>query len=315
MKLSHLNALRALEASVRLGSFRAAAIELNVTAAAVGQQVKKLEAAVGVTLLERTPNGFVPTGLAHQVAEQLTTGFRSLADALDFMTQDNEPDLLSVSVVPSIAEYWLAPRLPEFWQANPGIDLRLDSTSTILDPAETHFNFALRYGPEAPGQGNSVDLFTDYLLPVCTPDLAARIDPDRRLTPFGDVTLLHTTASTSDPRWLDWPGWCKALGYQVADFGAGAKFTYTTMAIRAMFAGHGVHLCQLSVALPALLQGRLSAPFGHSHCVRVGYPYRLVSFTPTRQKTIHKTFREWIFGHAAQTEHEIQRFVGKTCTE
>jgi LysR family transcriptional regulator, glycine cleavage system transcriptional activator len=310
MKLSHLNALRALEASVRLGSFRAAGTELNVSPAAVGQQVKKLEEAVGLVLLERTPNGFAPTALANQVADQLTIGFRNVADAFEILTQGNEPDRLSVSVVPSIAEYWLAPLLPEFGQANPGIDLRLDSTSTILNPAESHFNFALRYGPESPGQGEAMDLFTDYLLPVCTPDLAARIAPENRSAPFGDVALLHTDPSTGDPRWLDWPGWCTALGYHDADFGAGAKFTYTTLAIRAMFAGHGMHLCQLSVALPALLQGRLSAPFGKSHCIRVGYPYRLVSFNPTRQLTVHKRFREWIVEQAAQTEREIQDFVG-----
>ena len=282
---------------------------MNVTAAAVGQQVKKLEAVVGISLLARTPNGFIPSALASRVAHQLTMGFGNIADAFDLMVASNEPNRLSISVVPSIAEYWLAPRLPDFWQANPGIDLRIDSTSTILNPAEAHFTFALRYGPEAPEQGTSIDLFKEYLLPVCTPEIAARIDPENHVNPFGDVTLLHTDPSTSDAMWLDWPGWCKVRGYHGADFSAGVKFTFTTLAIRAMLAGHGVHLCQLSVALPAILTGRLSAPFGNSQLIPVGYPYRLVSFGGARELEIHKRFKQWIAAEAAQADRDNQTFI------
>lgn len=309
MKLTHLNALRALEASIRLGSFRSAAREMNVTAAAVGQQVKKLEEAVGLELLERTRNGFVPTVLARQVAGQLETGFHHIAEALDLMAQGSDPARLSISIVPTIAEYWFAPRVPVFSQASPGIDLRLDSTSTILNPAQSHFDFALRYGPEAPGPGKSIDLFPEYLVPVCTPDLAERIDPENDSEPFGDVPLLHTAPSTSDPNWSDWPKWSTTMGYNGVDVGSGAKFTYTTLALRAMFAGHGVHLAQLSIVLPALREGRLVAPFDAGHCVRTGYPYRLVCFDSKRLSPIHKSFVDWIVAEAELTSAELDEYL------
>ena len=309
MKLNHLNALRAFEASVRLGSFRAAASEMNVTAAAVGQQVKKLEEAVGLELLERTPNGFVPTILARQVASQLETGFHHIADALDLMAQGSDPARLSISIVPTIAEYWFAPRVPVFWQANPAIDLRLDSTSTILNPAQSHFDFALRYGPETPGPGKSIDLFPEYLIPVCTPDLAERIDPENETNPFGDVPFLHTAPSTSDPNWPDWPQWCTTMGYHGVDIDSGARFTYTTLALRSMYAGNGVHLAQLSILLPALREGRLVAPFDAGHCVRTGYPYRLVCFDSKRLSPIHKSFVDWIVAEAELTGAELDEYL------
>ena len=56
-KAVHLNALRALEASARHQSFSAAADELNVTPAAVGQLVRSLEDAVGFPLFHRKPSG------------------------------------------------------------------------------------------------------------------------------------------------------------------------------------------------------------------------------------------------------------------
>ena len=55
MKLSHLNGLRALEATLRKGTFSAAAKELGVTVAAIGQQLRNLEEYLGVTLFERLP--------------------------------------------------------------------------------------------------------------------------------------------------------------------------------------------------------------------------------------------------------------------
>ena len=311
MKLSHLNALRALEASVRLGSFRAAARELNVSPAAVGQRIKGFEEAAGVRMLERTHNGFVPSLLARQVAAELGIGFRHIASALEMAAPSSGKASLSISVVPSIAENWLVPRLPDFLQANPAMDLRLDSTSTILNPAEADFDFALRYGPEAPSEGESIDLFPEYLLPVCTPDLAARIRPDDAQDPFRGVVLLHTDPSTSDPDWLDWPRWCEAMGYGGADAGSGAKITYTTLALRAMFAGHGVHLAQLSIALPRLLDGRLAAPFDRRMCVKTGFRYRLVAFDPQRQTTIQKGFSDWVQREAAGTSKQLAAFVGE----
>lgn len=311
MKLSHLNALRALEASVRLGSFRAAAEELNVTPAAVGQQVKKLEDAIGQELLVRTHNGFVPTFLAEAAAERLTSGLQQVSDALELLNRGRDQATLSVSIVPTIAEYWLAPRLPAFWQANPGIELRLDSTSSMVDPVQSHFDFALRYGPETPEPGQSVDLFPEYLLPICVPELADRIDPSDRMNPLRGVTLLQPDRSTVDPDWLDWTRWCQVMGYSGGDFAAGPKFTYTTLALRAMFAGHGIHLAQLSIVLPALSQGRLVAPFGAGSCVRTGFPYRLVAFNSKRPNRVLDGFRDWILAEAARTREELADFVGR----
>ena len=75
MKLSHLNALRAFEAVLRTGSFRAAADELGVTTAAVGQQIRGLEAFIGRSLFSRTSAGAHPTDDATRLKARLTSGF------------------------------------------------------------------------------------------------------------------------------------------------------------------------------------------------------------------------------------------------
>ena len=82
MKLSHLNALRALEATLRCGTFSAAADELGVTVGAIGQQLRGLEDYLGLRLFDRLPSGVRPTVEAREVAEQLTMGFGAVDEAL-----------------------------------------------------------------------------------------------------------------------------------------------------------------------------------------------------------------------------------------
>ena len=60
--LPPLNAIKAFEASARLGGFVAAARELGVTPAAISLQVRNLEAHLGVALFERRSNGVTLTG-------------------------------------------------------------------------------------------------------------------------------------------------------------------------------------------------------------------------------------------------------------
>ena len=106
--LSHLNALRALEAAVRHGSFTGAAMELGATLAAVGQQVRKLEKALGQELLVRHANGFEATPIAISATEKLQSGFEELREALAMMTGSKASNRVFVTVTPSIGERWLA---------------------------------------------------------------------------------------------------------------------------------------------------------------------------------------------------------------
>lgn len=79
MRISHLNALRALEATLRLGSFTKASQELGITPAAVGQRVRLLEEYLGVVLFERSGAGIRPTTKAQEVEKKLTEGFINIA--------------------------------------------------------------------------------------------------------------------------------------------------------------------------------------------------------------------------------------------
>jgi DNA-binding transcriptional LysR family regulator len=79
--LPPLNALRAFEAAARHLSFKLAAHELHVTPAAVGQQVKSLEARLGVRLFERLHKQLILTAAGQAFLPEVSGGFRRIADA------------------------------------------------------------------------------------------------------------------------------------------------------------------------------------------------------------------------------------------
>ncbi|MCK1396676.1 LysR family transcriptional regulator [Bradyrhizobium sp. 4] len=79
--LPPLNALRAFEAAARHLSFKLAAYELHVTPAAVGQQVKALEARLGVQLFERLHKQLILTAAGQAYLPGVSEGFRHIAEA------------------------------------------------------------------------------------------------------------------------------------------------------------------------------------------------------------------------------------------
>lgn len=307
--LPHLNALRALEASVRHGSFAAAATELGVTPAAIGQQVRKLEAALGRQLLNRQANGFEPTATALSAAAKLASGFDDLREALVIMKGRVTPNRVFVTVTPTIGERWLAPRLSHFLARRSEVDLRIDSTPYVLYQTSPDFDFAIRYDRPGASGYEEIALFDEILIPVCTPAVAARIGPTDCADCLCEAPLLHVDRSTDDPDWLHWEEWGRKFGYEIPTRRQSLHITFTTMALRALYDGHGLHLAQLSITLPDLLSGRLVAPFGVSTCVRPGYPYCLVRMNAGRETPVLRAFRDWIIYEARTTQDEMDAYL------
>ena len=107
---NHLNALRAFEAAARHLSYVAAADELNVTPAAVGNLVRGLEAIVGVELFHRSPAGparLVLTDAARAVLPELQAGFDHLTAAFERLKQFRGQITISLTVPPAFADKWL----------------------------------------------------------------------------------------------------------------------------------------------------------------------------------------------------------------
>ncbi|WP_303979147.1 LysR family transcriptional regulator [Dongia mobilis] len=111
-RMPMLPALRAFEAVARLGSVRAAASELHVTPAAVSQQVKAMEADLGVQLIRRRGNALELTEAARAGSDTLSAGFRLLVEAVRQFRDHRMSPQIRLSVDPTLAASWLIARLP-----------------------------------------------------------------------------------------------------------------------------------------------------------------------------------------------------------
>ena len=157
-----LASLRAFAAFAETGSVVAAGEALNVTHAAISQQLRALERHMGLALLDRTGRSLALTGDGEQLAQALSLGFGAIAGAVQELTGRDAARPVHISATPSFAANWLMPRLPAFRMAHPGIDLMIDPSAAIVPLAPGGIDVALRYG-----DGNWPGL--DSTLLICTP--------------------------------------------------------------------------------------------------------------------------------------------------
>lgn len=294
MRLRHLNALRAVETVLRRGSLAAAADEMGVTPAAVAQQVRTLEAALGRALFARRPGGLVPSADARAAAPRLTSALSTLSEILAELDARDEDRRLGVTLPESFAENWFTPRVSGFFAHVPGVDLRLDASNRRQDLAGSAFQFAIRYAPPPEAGLAHDDLFGDCVLPVCAPEFALRhgLSPDR--PSLDAVPLIHLDNRTPDPDWADWPTWCACFGVTFEPAATGMRFSRVASGLQAALSGQGLVLCGLVEASEAVSSGRLVVPFGLQRSVATGYRYRLLWLRDRRFTPVQEAFRTWV---------------------
>lgn len=140
-----LNSLRAFSALAETGSYTKAGEALNVTHAAVMQQIKALEAFFGVQLASRSGRGVALTEDGKVLARDLEAGFRQIAQGVEALANLQHARPLHVTMSPVFAVKWLMPRLADFQQGHPEITLLLNPTGMIVDLERDGMDVAIRY--------------------------------------------------------------------------------------------------------------------------------------------------------------------------
>ena len=131
-RLPPLNALRAFEASARLGSFVAAASELRVSAAAVSQQVRRLEQYLDTPLFQRLARGLTLTDQGRDYLPELSAGFDLLGESTTRLRAKRADGVLTITTLAGFANGWLLPRLHRFRACAPRIDIVLRTSRQVL---------------------------------------------------------------------------------------------------------------------------------------------------------------------------------------
>lgn len=287
--LPPLNALRAFEAAGRHANFRRAADELGVTQGAVAQQVRALEALLGLRLFHRQPRGLALTGAGRRYLPAVSRALDMLAEATDSLAPREA--VVTISATPSFATKWLVPRLGGFAAAHPDIRLRIDAADRLADFQTDGVDIAVRLGQPPFGPGlDATPLFASRLIAVCHPDLAAGPPPIAAPADLRPHVLLEDTHG-------QWPLFLEeALGEAPGWVPRSTVFSQTTLAIDAALARQGVALCVKPFVASDLAAGRLCQPFGFTAAARNGY-YVVTPRGPRRRELVLRV-RDWLVDQA-----------------
>jgi LysR family glycine cleavage system transcriptional activator len=230
-----LNALRAFEAAARQLNFRLAAEELGVTQGAVAQHVRAREADLGIKLFARLPWAVALTEQGRSYAHQLRRAFEVVTQAT--IALRSEPLRLTISVSPTFASKWLIPRLPDFTQAHPDIELRILASESLANFRSDGVDIAVRQGGAPFAADIAADLlFEQNLVAVCSPRLLAH--PPQPL--LADDLDRFTLLSDTHDHWLEFTE--RALQRRLSPAAKQLRFSQTSLAIDAAIAGQGVAL-------------------------------------------------------------------------
>ena len=282
-----LNALRAFEAAARHLSFTRAAIELNVTQAAVSHQVKQLEQRLGVTLFRRLPRGLMITEEGLALLPTLKESFDRMADMLERFEGGHMREVLTLGAVGTFAIGWLLPRLADFRARHPFVDVRLSTNNNRVDIAAEGLDYAIRFGNGAWHDTHAESLFEAPLSALCVPAIAARLKSPEDVK---RETLLRSYRAD------EWPGWFDAAGTPAPPI-SGPVFDSSVLMVETALQGAGVALAPPLMFSRHLSSGALEQPFPVYVSKGSYWLTRLKSRDPTPAM---KAFSDWMAGMAAE---------------
>ncbi|MGX1319161.1 LysR family glycine cleavage system transcriptional activator [Bradyrhizobium sp. USDA 377] len=286
-RLPSLNGLRAFEAAARHLSFTLAASELNVTQTAISHQIRRLEEELGIRLFIRQNRALALTPEARDYLPGVRAAFNDLRLATDRLLRKDDDKVLTVSTIASLAAKWLLPRLTDFQESHPGIDVRITTSTSLVDFQRDNVDVAIRYG-RGQWPGLRADwLMADELFPVCSPSLLRGDKPLRRPEDLKDHVLLHTNVSDDWRLWLTAAGLSAGISQQ-----PGITFDMTLMTVQAAIDGMGVAMGRTSYVQDDIAKGRLVVPFKIALPADAGF--YLVSPDSRREAPKLAAFRQWI---------------------
>lgn len=289
--LPPLKALQTFEVASRHLSFQQAAEELDVTSTAISHQIKVLEDYLEVSLFRRRPRPLALTEAGQLLYPVVRESLDSIAEAIAQLKQTPLSTALTVSVTTVFAAKWLVPRLAEFQQTHPKIDLRLQTSNDVVNLQQQTVDLAIRYG-KGNYPGLAVHrLMSDRFVPVCSPRLLENNPP---ISKPGDVThypLLHFEWIHFGIDAPDWKNWFSAAGLNTIDSDPGLKFNEESLAIQAAISGQGVALCSTVHVADDVALGFLVQPL---NMTLDGFNYSAVYLDNHPKEVMILKFIDWL---------------------
>ncbi len=287
MSRAPLHALQGFIAAARTGNLSRAAESMHLTVSALSHQVRALEQRLEMTLLVRGPRGISLTAEGQQLFDRIAPHFEAIEHALRPRCGMRD-DVLTLSVLPSLASSWLVPRLGSFVARHPEIEINLQSNVELVDFAkQTAIDAGLRFGLGSWPGVEAEHLFDDFVTPIAAPSLIKRLGKPK-LADLGRFPLLGDPAGR-------WPTWFERYGGTPPKRYV-AVFNDSESLHRAAVEGMGVALGRLTLSRSMIESGRLVQLSPKR--LRAEYSHYLVYPQRSLRHRGFAAFREWLLDEA-----------------
>lgn len=240
VELPPLNALVIFEAAGRLGTFTRAAAELSMTQAAVSYGVKQLEGSLGVPLFAREHQRVHLTAEGRRYHQDVTMVLEHLLRSTSTLRQRRMGTHVTVSCSTAFASWWMLPRLAQFRQDNPQIDLRLQTTDKDIDLGAGGISLGIRRGDGRYVGHDAVKLVDEAIIPISSPGYLEREGVVTRVADLRRHRLIHLDEPFRPrPTWADY---CRAMGESRPLDGSGLHLNDYALVVGATLEGQGIAL-------------------------------------------------------------------------
>lgn len=298
--LPPLTALRVFEAAARLGSFTKAAEELGMTQSAASYQIKVLEERAGAPLFVRGTRRIDLTETGELLAPEATKALSALADAWT-AAKGGASGVLSITSVDTFASNWLSGRLGSFQLMHPGLAVKVDASTRLVDFTRENVDAGIRTGKgDWPGLKAHYLFKADYT-PMLSPRLIESVGGIQRPEDLYKVPLL-----CADYRW--WPSWFEAAGvrFDPDRVVVGARLGTEIYDAMAAMTDQGAAILTRNVYSDLIAKCQLVQPFDVT--ASDGDGYWLVYLESRRNTPRIRAFRDWLLEQTARIrEQERQR--------
>lgn len=276
-----LTALRAFAATAELRSFSQAARVLNVTHAAVAQQVRALEDQLGRPLVQREGRGVSLTTDGEQLAEAVGEGFGAIQRGLEALRAGEADRPVRVSLTASFAAQWLMPRLKDFWHQYPDIGLSLHPDSKVVDLHRERMDLAIRYGNgDWPGVETTY-LTSARLVIAGAPSLIGDHDPTVPEMAEMDWVLARN--------WAEQDAYLRQLGLEPTTLSS-TEISSEELALAAARQGLGLVVESVALIESDVTEGRLRIV----HESREKLPAYFIVVLPGPKRAAARAFLKWL---------------------
>lgn len=277
--------LAAFESAARLQSFTGAAAELNLTQSAVSRQIRALEDLLGAALFVRERQTVRLTLAGEAYAQEIRGALRRIATATLGFKANPQGGTLNLAILPTFGTRWLAPRLPDFIAAHPGITINLATRLNPFDFQLENLDAAIHFGRhDWPGAEMEI-LMSETVVPACSRALCEAYG-FRGAADLKRAPLLHLVSRPDA-----WERWFVEMGVPVDEV-HGMLVDQFAMAAQAAISGLGVALLPRFLIEAELARGDLVEPV---HGPVTSEEHYYIAWPPARSgHPPLRAFRQWL---------------------